>query len=144
MKRQFQFMCVWIFLFVTIGLVTPRVSAQSPGAKTAAPPTTPQTNTSMTGSSKDRCLNCHGPFDKLAAATPNYMAQSGERITPHRYVPHDSKEAKAIPECYNCHQPHPVRPALTDLAALPKPNVQWCYTSCHHENHFTPCKNCHQ
>jgi hypothetical protein len=143
MKRQFQFLCLGVFLFVATGAVAAGVSAQSPGPATTAPSGAPQTNTSTMATSKDRCLNCHGPFDKLAAATTNHMAASGERITPHRYVPHDSKDAKAIPECGNCHQSHPVRPTASDLAVLPKSNVQWCYTNCHHENNFTPCKNCH-
>jgi hypothetical protein len=143
MKRQFQFVCVGVFLFVAIGTVTAGVSAQSTGAATIAPSGAPQTGASTMATSKDRCLNCHGPFDKLAAAAANYMAPNGERVTPHHYVPHDSKDTKAIPECSNCHQSHPVRPTASDLAVLPKPNVQWCYTNCHHENNFTPCKNCH-
>jgi len=105
---------------------------------------TSQTNPPAIANSKDVCLNCHGPFDKLAAATSNYKAPSGEVITPHRYVPHDSKEAKGIPECSNCHQPHPAEPTASDLATLPKPDVQWCYTACHHKNNFEPCKDCHK
>ncbi len=92
---------------------------------------------------KGDCLDCHGPFDKLAASAPSYAAPSGEKITPHRFVPHDSKEAKAIPECSNCHQPHSVPPSESDRAALRKPEVDWCYSSCHHENTFKPCKECH-
>jgi len=115
------------------------------GAATAAPSGTPQKNASPPAAvSKEACLDCHGPFDKLAGASPKYVAPSGEKITPHRFVPHDSKEAKAIPGCDNCHKPHPLPPTATALAALPKPDVQWCYTACHHENNFTPCKDCHK
>jgi len=94
--------------------------------------------------SRDMCLGCHGPFDKLVTAAPSYVAPSGEKITPHYYVPHTSKEAKAIPECSNCHQPHPVPPTAADITAMGKPGVEWCFTTCHHENDFTPCKKCHK
>jgi len=93
--------------------------------------------------SRDMCLECHGPFDKLARTVPSYVAPSGEKITPHYYVPHTSKEAKAIPECSNCHQSHPTPPTAADIIAMGKPGVDWCYTTCHHENDFTPCKKCH-
>jgi len=93
--------------------------------------------------SKEACLDCHGPFDKLVAAA-NYQAPSGEKITPHRYVPHGAREAKAIPECSNCHEPHPVPPPSTGFVSQSKPDVQWCYTACHHKNTFQPCKDCHK
>jgi hypothetical protein len=128
MKRKFAFICVGVILCV--------LTTSSSG--------TSQTNAPAMTASKEACLNCHGPFDKLAAATPSYKAPSGEKITPHRYVPHDSKEAKGIPECGNCHQPHPAEPTAVDLAALIKADVQWCYTTCHHKNNFEPCKGCHK
>ena len=103
-----------------------------------------QTNAPAAVDSKEACLNCHGPFDKLAAAPASYTAPSGEKITPHRYVPHSSKEARGIPECSNCHQRHPAEPTASDLAALAKPDIQWCYTTCHHKNNFEPCKDCHK
>ncbi len=93
--------------------------------------------------SKDACLECHGPYEKLASAAPNYVAPSGEKISPHHYVPHTSKEAKAIPECTNCHQVHPNPPTAADISAMAKPGVDWCYSTCHHENDFTPCTKCH-
>jgi hypothetical protein len=143
-KRQFRFVCIGVFLFAATGTVTTGVTAQPNGAVTTAPSATLYTDASTMPASKDLCLNCHGPFDKLALATANYMAPSGERTTSHRYVPHNSKEAKTIPECSNCHQSHPVPPTASDLAVLPKPDVQWCYTTCHHKNNFTPCKDCHK
>jgi hypothetical protein len=128
MKGKALFIGIGVFLFVAIPV--------SSGVS--------QTNAPTMENSKEACLNCHGPFDKLAAATAGYAAPSGEKITAHRYVPHPSKEAKAIPECSNCHQPHPAPPAAGDLAALVKPDVQWCYTTCHHKNNFESCKDCHK
>ncbi|HVP80464.1 MAG TPA: hypothetical protein VMV04_21480 [Thermodesulfobacteriota bacterium] len=128
MKRRFLSLCIGVFLLVTTIVSTD----------------VPRTNGQTTATSKEACLGCHGPFDKLAAATTGYVAPSGEKITPHRYVPHSSKEAKGIPECSNCHQPHPAEPTASDLAALAKPDVQWCYTTCHHRNNFEPCKDCHK
>jgi hypothetical protein len=94
--------------------------------------------------SKDACLECHGPFDKLAGVQAGYVAPSGEKINPHVYVPHTSREAKAVPECTNCHRPHGVPPKAGEIAALPKPDTQWCYTTCHHNNNFESCKHCHK
>lgn len=90
------------------------------------------------GSPKDVCLGCHGPFDELTSATANYtMPVGGEKTSPHRYVPHDSKD---IPECNYCHKPHPV--PLTSKEEVPKPNPQWCYT-CHHKRVVKACGTCH-
>ena len=91
------------------------------------------------GSSKDACLGCHGPFEKLIAATSDYKMQSGDqeiKSNPHRYVPHKSKD---IPECSNCHKPHPV--PLTSTEGLSKPKAQWCY-GCHHAG-VLECGICH-
>jgi len=127
MKREFLFLRIGVLLFVTTALF---------GVS--------QTLGQATATSKEACLNCHGSYDKLAAATAGYVAPSGEKITPHQYVPHDSKEAKDIPGCSNCHQPHPLPPAASNPAAGIKPDVQWCYTTCHHKNNFELCKNCHK
>ena len=124
MKKRLRPVCIGVFVFsLALG---PGVCG-SPAAEV----------------SKDMCLDCHGPFDKLVTAPPSYVAPSGEKITPHYYVPHTSKEAKAIPECSNCHQSHPTPPTAKDIAAMDKPGVDWCYSTCHHENDFTPCKKCH-
>ncbi len=82
------------------------------------------------------CLACHGPFEKLVAATADYAWPNGEKTSPHRYLPHDSKD---IPECSNCHKPHPV--PLVSTEELPKPSVQWCY-KCHHRR-VLQCGTCH-
>ena len=89
------------------------------------------------------CLHCHGPFNKLIEVTANYVAPSGEKTSPHRYVPHDSKLEKDIPECSHCHTAH----SLSSLPAngsmdLSKVSVEWCFT-CHHEKNFQSCKDCH-
>ncbi len=119
-------------------------AATKPTSAPTAAATTGQsgTNTSSTGTvAKDMCLACHGPFSKLAASTANYEAPSGEKGSPHLYVPHTSTDASKVPECSNCHTPHPVPPTA---GAKPTPaNVDWCYQTCHHENDFTPCKQCH-
>jgi hypothetical protein len=90
-----------------------------------------------------KCIKCHGPFDKLIKAPAKYIAPSGEKINPHRYVPHDSKLAKDIPDCTHCHAAHKLSPLPAKGSIdLSKVNVQWCY-SCHHENNLTSCKDCH-
>jgi predicted CXXCH cytochrome family protein len=106
-----------------------------------APPATAATTASAAaGSSKAACLMCHGPFDKLISATADYKMTSGEeeiKSSPHRYVPHNSKN---ITECSECHKPHPV--PLTSTEGLPKPNANWCYL-CHHEG-VLQCGTCHK
>jgi hypothetical protein len=115
----------------------------APTATTAAT-TTGQSGTNASSAvavSKDMCLACHGPYDKLATATANYVAPSGEKGSPHRFVPHDATAAVNVPECSNCHQPHPI-PPTANMKVTPA-NVDWCFSTCHHQNDFTPCKNCH-
>lgn len=88
----------------------------------------------------DQCLKCHGPFEKLSSAPPFYTAPSGEKINPHRYVPHDLKD---VPDCVSCHKPHSATPTAAELAALPKPNVTSCF-ECHHTKTFQNCEGCHK
>jgi hypothetical protein len=95
----------------------------------------------VTSGDKDACLQCHGPFEKLAAGPKNFQAESGEKINPHRYVPHDAKIEKNIPGCAKCHSPHPI--PLTSRKEVPDPNIDWCYT-CHHGYEFKPCRACHK
>jgi hypothetical protein len=91
------------------------------------------------------CLDCHGPFEKITEATANWEAPSREKTSPHRYVPHDSKQASDIPECTNCHAAHTISPPPAPGSIdLKKVSVDWCYTTCHHEKNFTPCKECHK
>ena len=141
MKRDVRIASIILFAFMLASMVSADVSLTRVGAAAASPSAQPSSPAPAT--SKDACLNCHGPFDKLVSSV-NYRAPSGERISPHRFVPHSSKEAKAIPECSNCHEPHPVPLPASGVAALPKPDVQWCYTACHHKNTFQLCKDCHK
>jgi len=104
-------------------------AARAKGSATAAKP------------EGNRCLRCHGPFDKLVKKPAKYTAPSGEKINPHRYVPHDSKLVKDVPDCTNCHTPHPAKPRKGSID-LTKVTVQWCY-GCHHVNNLTSCKECH-
>lgn len=95
-----------------------------------------------TGTDK-KCLDCHGPFDKLVKSVLNYAAPSGEKISPHRYVPHDSKLEKDIPECSHCHTSHSVAPLPAKGSIdLSKVGVLWCF-DCHHNKDFQSCKDCH-
>jgi hypothetical protein len=89
---------------------------------------------------KTVCLACHGSYDDLAAATADYKAPSGETVTPHQYVPH--KEDPEIPECTECHKPHPIPPESKDQVVKPT-KIDWCYATCHHMNNLMPCKGCH-
>ena len=96
------------------------------------------------GASKAKCLGCHGPFEKMTGVTDKYIAPSGEKISPHRFVPHDSKKDEDVPECTNCHTAHPLNPLpVHGSVDLSKVNVKWCYETCHHEKNFTSCKECH-
>jgi hypothetical protein len=90
---------------------------------------------------KTQCLACHGPFDKLAAETADYKAPSGETVTPHQYIPHAEK--KDIPECVECHIPHPIPFESKDQVVIPD-NIDFCYDSCHHMRNLQPCSACHQ
>ncbi|MBI4787682.1 MAG: hypothetical protein HY782_11615 [Chloroflexi bacterium] len=92
------------------------------------------------GVAKDICLSCHGPFDKLVSASINYLWPNEKKATPHRYVPHISRD---IPECSNCHPPHPLPPSASDItAAVKAANPQWCFT-CHHTGALE-CGTCHE
>ncbi len=88
---------------------------------------------------KTKCLGCHGPFEKIIKATANWESPAGDKVSPHRYVPHDSED---VPECTECHTPHTI--PLQDKASVVKPkDVDYCYTACHHAHNLQPCKNCH-
>ena len=97
----------------------------------------------LRGAGKE-CLACHGPFEKLIEASAKWVAPNGDKTSPHRYVPHDSKKDADIPDCTQCHTSHPIDPLPAKGSIdLSKVSVQWCYDACHHEKDFTPCKKCH-
>ena len=144
----------FLFFLLTLALTTVLLgsknltAAETPDKdKGKEPASNPATNAPTAaptaGKTEDKCLDCHGPFDKLIATSTNYVASSGEKISPHRYVPHDSKLVKDIPDCSHCHTAH----SLTSLPAkgsidLSKVSVEWCF-ECHHEKTFQSCKDCH-
>ena len=129
-------------------IAAPRPAPVSPGQITlaltstdAAPPVPAPTVAAPTNgaaSSTDACLACHGPFDKLVAANTSYVWPNGDKQTPHRYVPHNSK---TVPDCSNCHASHRVPPSASDLAAMGKADPKWCFT-CHHTGDLK-CGTCH-
>ncbi len=89
---------------------------------------------------KDKCLACHGPYEKLIGASDPFKTPENEPVIPHRYVPHEEK--KDIPECTECHTPHKI--PLEDKSTVVKPkDLKWCYTKCHHQNNFQLCSGCH-
>lgn len=95
------------------------------------------------GAAENQCLSCHS-FDKLIESTAAFVAPSGEKTSPHRYVPHDSKKDEDIPECTHCHAAHSLDPLPAHGSIdLSKAGVQWCYDACHHEKTLETCKNCH-
>ena len=128
-----------LFFFVAVGMCSfaPSILADGSGKTAGSQP--PSTSTEN-GNTAAQCLTCHGSFEKLASAPPSYVAPSGEKINPHRYVPHDLKD---IPDCVSCHKPHSATPTADEIAALPKPNVKTCF-ECHHKQNFAPCKSCHK
>lgn len=111
--------------------------AQGARSRTAAP--------ASPRAADNNCLACHAPFDKLIETSgKKYVAPSGEKTSPHRYVPHNSKKEEDIPECSHCHTAHPVDPPPAPGSIdLSKVGVQWCYDACHHEKNLQSCKECH-
>jgi len=137
----------WFFVGMGILIGAWILSAED---RTSAPRPGPEPHSAVlasgptSGDSENECLRCHGPFNKIIEASANYVAPSGEKISPHRYVPHDSKKEEDIPECSHCHTAHPLDPLPPKGSIdLSKVGVQWCYDTCHHVKDFTPCKKCH-
>ena len=126
------------------GLGSLQAADAAAGGKEQVAPTNAPATVSPAKPADGGCLDCHGPFGKLIEASGKYVAPSGEKTSPHRYVPHDSKLAKDVPDCTHCHTAH----SLDSLPAKgsidkSKLNVEWCYTTCHHEKNLTSCKECH-
>ncbi len=122
-----SFVLITALLFGTFAL--PSIAESQEAAQKEEPKTVAQ-----------KCLACHGPYDKLIEKTTNFQTSSGETANPHQYVPHDEK--KDMPECIECHMPHPV--PLEDKSIVAKSSgVAWCYSNCHHASNLKPCKACH-
>ena len=122
----------------TIKPTSVTTSTTSSSASTSAP---------VAAAGKTVCLTCH-PYDQVITASANYVMPSGEKTSPHRYInaknadnPHAATGVDNIPECSNCHTAHPIPP--TEKVDLSKVGVDWCYSTCHHQNDFTPCNKCH-
>ena len=130
MGKKISLLLVIVALLLVFGTLTLLTAAASQNS----------TQSTENKTVAQKCLACHGSFDKLAEKTANFKAPSGETVTPHRYVPHAEKTD--IPECTECHIPHPV--PLEDKSKVVKPdNITYCFSSCHHANNLQPCKNCH-
>jgi predicted CXXCH cytochrome family protein len=90
------------------------------------------------------CLFCHDfTFENLAKRTVNYRDRWGDQVNPHMYVdevranPHHAR--LIVPDCLKCHAEHAL-PAPT--AAITRARLNYCY-SCHHEESFEACSDCH-
>ena len=137
------FLAILLTLALTAGLTGCQEGAPSRPASKPAPAGGARASVPVAALTAKDCLDCHGPFDKLIEVSAHYVAPSGEKTSPHRYVPHDSKLEKDIPDCSRCHTAH----SLSSLPAkgsidLSKVSVEWCFT-CHHEKNFKSCKECH-
>ena len=89
------------------------------------------------------CLACHGgTFEKLASKKPSFKAPSGEIINPHQYLDHSVRTPENTPSCTDCHSTHPIPPK--DKVDLSKVNIDSCFLSCHHQQNFERCGNCHK
>jgi predicted CXXCH cytochrome family protein len=138
MKGHHLTRVILVSLFLIIGTFFLAEAVLAAGPAKAAKPQPPPVP-AKDGNASAACLKCHGPFEKLTSASPKFVTQKGEKINPHRYVPHDLKD---IPDCVSCHKPHSAAPNAKEIAALPKPGVKTCY-ECHHKEDFASCKSCH-
>jgi hypothetical protein len=142
---EVRFLALISILVLTAGLTGCQSKSEDAASRPASAAAVAASASRPTAAPKgDKCLDCHGPFDKLIQVSASYVAPSKEKTSPHRYVPHDSKLEKDIPECSHCHTSHPVDtvPAKGSID-LSKVGVQWCYDSCHHEKTLKSCKECH-
>jgi hypothetical protein len=146
MNRTIAARVLVLGLGVALGLGASNwVSAQTPvpGATQAVP--APAVLTKAT------CLGCH-QYDKVIAATVNYEMPGGEKHSPHRYIdakvgkdpslkPHAVTGVENIPECTKCHTAHALpHTVAADLSTI---KLDWCYATCHHQENFNPCSECH-
>jgi succinate dehydrogenase/fumarate reductase flavoprotein subunit len=114
-------------------------------AETTAPATVAaraEAQTAAPAAAKETCLEYHGPFDKLSSPQIDHTAPQDEKINPHRFVPHQARDANAIPERSSCHTPHAVPHTGTDSRS--PATVSWCCDSCHHQRSFIRCTQCHE
>jgi hypothetical protein len=122
--------------------------AQMPAAPPTPGPTAPVAPSAPSAAAA-ACMACHSDFQAIAKASANYVAPSGVHVNPHTTVdpsitktftnPHAS--GVGIVNCTYCHRPHPV--PLTSTKDVPTPNVDYCFTACHHLGNFERCSDCH-
>jgi hypothetical protein len=90
------------------------------------------------------CLACH-QWPAVMQASANYKTEDGIAVNPHTFIdtsdPKPHSTGKGIPDCTNCHKPHPLPPP--PAAQIPKGDVEYCFSACHHQRNFTPCSQCH-
>jgi hypothetical protein len=92
--------------------------------------------------STEFCLQCHGPYEDLIARTVDKLDVNGVKANPHRYVPHTSKN---ITGCDACHSVHELPVTATTQILTPDTSTLSCFnSSCHHQQDFTPCTQCHK
>ena len=88
---------------------------------------------------KDQCLACHGPFEKLVKKDFKIEAVPNP-INPHVFVPHIG-QTKDFFDCLLCHQQHTIPPekGYHDKSAT----LDACF-GCHHTEEFAKCSSCHK
>jgi len=132
MKTQAQRLTLWgLFLFLAL-ILTWNLSDSGKYADAAE----------KAAKGPEACLACHGgSFDKLIEKKTAHKAAGGETINPHKYIPHNENKTENVPDCLGCHSQHTIPPkGKIDLS---KVNIESCYLSCHHQQNFERCSNCH-
>ncbi len=134
--------CRWLAILLL--MFTLVWAGSTPTATPAAPASSPTLSSAAPSVSNDVCLGCHGPYDKVAKATAKYTLQDGSVVNPHTTIDRSASKphttGQGVPECTQCHTPHPV--PLASRNDVVKANVEYCY-SCHHQRNFMPCTQCH-
>ena len=106
-----------------------------------AAPKTSKNNKTKTEIKPVACVSCHS-FEALNARKASFKAEKGEIVNPHVYIPHNEKKPENVQECTDCHTVHPI--PLKEKVDLSKINLDSCYLSCHHQQNFERCNNCHK
>ena len=97
------------------------------------------------------CLICHEfTFQNLSYLTVDYVDGWGQPVNPHVYVDTNRGMTHAnnahngkliVPDCTRCHVAHSM-PAPTAAQLAVKGKLTFCY-SCHHEENWEACSDCH-
>ncbi len=120
----------------------PTVAATT--APTVAPTVGPTAAASPAAAGSAVCLGCHVWADVMKKSA-DYTSPDGVKVNPHTFIdtsaskPHST--GKGIPDCTNCHTAHPLPPP--PASQIPKGDVEYCFSACHHQRNFTPCTQCH-